>query len=167
MAMGDDAGFPVLPAKRSLRDVIEGTTLKRPETESAANGTEMPADPADEVLSLPVAGDPYQARSRAANRGIPTFHLLLADGSSRGFSYSSLDGIDLLPGKQPGEGPRLVLTIAGILPKSVVITGRKLEAIRDHLGFHRIAWLQELPPGRDFLADEAEVITNIDIGPLC
>lgn len=164
--MRDDAVMDILQGKRSLREVVDDLPVKRP-AEPNADQAELPdgANTAlpDDVLGLPGPSDAYKARSRPANRPVPSLHLILADASSRGFSYHNLDTVDLVPAKEPGRGPALVLRFAGIVPQEITITGRKLEVIRDYIGYHRLAWLWQLPPSRDFVADGEEVITEITI----
>lgn len=159
--MPDDV-MELLQGKRSLREMVDGLPPNRP----TGTDPEPPAahgEAADDWILLPARGSVYAARSRPANKPVATLHLLLADSSSRGFSYVNLDTVDLVPPEEPGRGPVLMLRFAGVVPKEVRITGRNLESIRDYIGHHRIAYLRQLPPGRDFLGDSEEVITGVEI----
>ena len=92
-----------------------------------------------------------------------TLRFLLHNSTVEGFAYSDLRRIRMLPADQPGGCPVLVLRFVEAVIVEVRIEGRHLDKLHDYLGYHRIAWVRELPPGK-MLADKiAAVITGITI----
>lgn len=161
--MADDI-LELVHGKRSLRDFVDSTPAKKKhESESATTPREQQPEPNDDWILLPSPRDAYLAHSRPANKPIASIHFIMADNSSRGFSYSNLDTIDLLPSRDAGKGPALVLRFAGVIPQEVRLSGRNLHAIRDYLGYHRLAWIRQISKERDFLGDGEEVVTNVEI----
>ena len=58
----------------------------------------------------------------------------------------------------------IVLRFAGIVAREARISGRNLLQLFDLLSHHRVAWVRELPPGRDFKDSKVTVITGITVG---
>ena len=120
-----------------------------PKPTAAGSEREEEASPGafEDLPPLPRAGDPYKAWARIDNKPVPTLHCLLADGQVRGFSLGNLDSIDLL-GDDAGQGLVIVLRFDGIVAVEVRLSGRKLGTLHTYLGFHRVAWVRELPKGK-------------------
>ena len=106
---------------------------------------------------------PIRRTPAPANKPLPTLVLLLADASAKGFSYANLDTVDLLPSSDPGQGPVIVLTFAGITATEILLSGRNLDGLYLPLCFHRVAWIRERSPSRDFIPAAETVITGITI----
>jgi hypothetical protein len=118
------------------------------------------------IIPLPQPGDPYDAaHARPGNKPLPTLRFIKGDGI-KGLPYANLDSIDWLPAEKPGLGPTIVLRFAGIVAREARISGRNLLQLFDLLSYHRVAWVRELPPGRDFKDGQATVITGITVGPI-
>jgi hypothetical protein len=122
--------------------------------------------PLEELSPLPKPGDPYKAHSRASTSTLATLHVLLADASVKGFSYGNFDSIDLLPSKEPGGGPVIVVRFAGLVPSELLIVGRNLDLLHVQLGYYRIAWIRELPTQGNFSDKTAPLIRRVTINPL-
>ena len=137
-----------------------------PEAEARLPEPVKPIAAVEDSEFLPAAGDPYKAHARQSHKPEPTLHLLLRDGTYRGFSWGNYDSIDLLPGAEPGDGPVLVLRFAGIMAREVLITGRNLSKLHVYLGQQRIAWVRELPAKRGFADPQAAVITGLLVRPV-
>jgi hypothetical protein len=150
----------VRPLPNSIREMVE----RRPGSagREEGSGDESPLS-FDKLTPLPKPGDPYKAHQRPENQMQPTLHFLLGNGTVRGFSFHNLDSIDLVPADQPGDGLVIVLRFAGIVGVEARISGRKLDALHMLLGHHRVGWVRELPPGRDFLAADEPVITRVTV----
>lgn len=144
------------PSPAGIRAILEG----------AAAAAEQPQPPAAEIPLLPQAGDPYKAHARPSNAAEATLHIMTRDAHFRGFAWHCFDSIDLRPAETPGGGPVLVLRFAGVIPTEIVLEGRNLSTLHAYLGQNRIAWVRELPPGRDFKEDGATVINRIAIRPV-
>ena len=41
-----------------------------------------------------------------------------------------------------------MLRFADVVPMEVAMAGRNLDELYDHLGYHKIAWVRALPPGK-------------------
>lgn len=134
--------------------------------EAAREPAADPLPPMERLPPLPGPGDPYKAYARPANQMLPTLVLLLADASVKAFSYNNLDTLDLLPAKDAGDGPVMVLRFSGIVATEIVLTGRDLDELYNYLGFHRVAWIRERSPSRHFLSEMETVITGIRIKKL-
>ena len=129
--------------------------------EAADDGAE--SGPSDEFASLPQPGSDYDAaHARASNKPVPTLRFLMGD-AIRGLPYSNLDSIDWLAPDKPGASPAIVIRFSGIVPREAIITGRNLLKLYDLLSSHRVAWVRELPKGRDFLDAAATVVTGIRV----
>ena len=157
MATHDDGNNIMVMRPKSTLMADLGKAARPP----AGDAEGLPA--AEDLIPLPQPGDPYKAHSRPDNKPLLTLTFLCQDSAEEGFAYADLRRIRLLPGK-PGQGPVLVLrfsTEAGIV--EVRIEGRRHDAMRDYIRYHRIGWIRELPPGT-MLADKTEaVVTGIDI----
>lgn len=146
-----------------MRDRVRPSSI-RALIESAGAEARAETEPAAEELDpLPRPGDAYVAHARPSNKPVITLHCLMGDASCRGFAWANYDGIDLVPAKEPGGGPVLVLRFAGRELVDVVIEGRNLQRLYAYLGQNRIGWIRELPAGRDFREDGTTVITQITI----
>jgi hypothetical protein len=118
------------------------------------------------IIPLPQPGDPYDtAHARSSNKPLPTLRFIRGE-NIRGLPYANLDSIDWLPSEKPGLGPMIVLRFAGIIAREARISGRNLLLLYDLLAHHRVAWVRELPLGRDFKEGKATVITGITVGPV-
>jgi hypothetical protein len=135
-----------------IRELIENPAIVEPEETDGEIA-------AEKLIPLPRPGDDYKAYARAANKPVLTLRFLMADASVRGFPYTNLDTIDLVPGDRPDAGPVIVVRFAGITATEARIEGRRLDRLYDQLGHHRIAWVRELPPRRDF-KDAGEPVIN-------
>ena len=136
-----------------------GKAAARPPEHAAADDSGVEEKP----TPLPQAGDPYDtAYSRPANKPVPTLRFVMGDHSVRGLPYASYDSIDWLP-SGPGHGPSIVLRFTGIVPREAIIEGRHLPLLYDLLAWHRIAWVRELPGGKDFQDGKATVITRLTV----
>jgi hypothetical protein len=120
----------------------------------------------DELPPLPRPGDEYTAHARQANKPVLTLRFLLANAAVRGFAYANIDTIDLVDGDQPDSSPAIVVRFAGITATEARIEGRHLDRLYDQLGHHRIAWVRELPPRRDFKDPGKAVINRISFKAL-
>jgi hypothetical protein len=149
--------------KFSLEDVLhpppESTLAKSKRRPPGETDRQSPG----EFDFLPTPGDPYKAHSRPSSKPETTLHVLLGDGSARGFAFAGFDSIDLLPAADAGGGPVIIVRFAGIVARQVLITGRNLSLVHVYIAQHRIAWLRELPPKRGFTDAGEAVITGITI----
>jgi hypothetical protein len=133
-----------------------------PEAEEEA-GASSPA--LDDLIPLPGPGDPYKAHARPDNKALLTITFLCKDGAEKGFAYSDLRRIDLLPSGKPGGLPVLVLLFVEAVVTEVRVEARggRLDTMRNYIRHHRIAWLRELPPGMMLADKSAAVITGFII----
>jgi hypothetical protein len=116
------------------------------------------------IIPLPQPGDPYDtAHARSSNKPLPTLRFIKG-AAIKGLPYANLDSIDWEPAEKPGLGPTIVVRFAGIVAREARISGRNLLQLFDLLAYHRVAWVRELPPGRDFKDGKATVITGITVG---
>lgn len=150
--------------KSSILDMLKpAETSTAPDVKPVTNVEAEPPS-GEAIIPLPQPGDPYDAaHARPGNKPLPTLRFLQGDGI-RGLPYANLDSIDWLPADRPGVGPTIVLRFAGIVAREARISGRNLLQLFDLLSFHRVAWVRELPPGRDFKDGKATVITSITVG---
>jgi hypothetical protein len=159
--------------KFSIRDMLAQPTEA---AEAKPNGEPPPAKaeaepveelpPLDDVSPLPGPGDAYKAYARASNRPLATLMLLLANASTRGFSYGNLDTIDLLPSSDPGQGPVIAMRFTSRDTTDILLSGRSLDALYVALGDHRVAWVRERSPSRDFIPAGETVVTGITINKM-
>ncbi len=141
----------------------EAPPTPTPEPEPVANVEGEPAS-GEAIIPLPQPGDPYDtAHARSSNKPLPTLRFIKGDGI-KGLPYANLDSIDWEPAEKPGHGPTIVVRFAGIVAREARISGRNLLQLFDLLSYHRVAWVRELPPGRDFKDGKATVITDITVG---
>lgn len=120
----------------------------------------------DDLPPLPGQGEAYKAHARASNKPLATLVLLMGDASARGFSYSNLDTLDLVPGNDPGQGPMICMRFNGIVATEVRVSGRNIDGLYSYLGHHRVAWVKERPPSRDFIPQGETVVTGIRISKI-
>jgi hypothetical protein len=137
-----------------IRELIENPHVESPDKSKDETALE-------DLPPLPRPGDEYQAHARSSNKPVLTLRFLLADASVRGFSYANLDTIDLVDGDRPDSGPAIIVRFACITGLEARIEGRHLDRLYDQLGHHRIAWVRELPPRRDFKEPGKAVINRI------
>lgn len=120
----------------------------------------------DEVSPLPRPGDAYQALSRASNKPVLTLVLVFANATREGFAYADMRRFSYRPADQPGGGMVIKIRVIEAEAVELVIAGRNLDELFDQLQRHRVGWVRELPPGRDFLDGRETVITSMVIRPL-
>ena len=120
----------------------------------------------DDLIPLPLPSADYQAYARATNKPALTLHFLLADATREGFSSVDLRRVRFLAADKPGGGPRVVLRFVEAVVTEVTIEGRNLDTLYDYIGQHRVTWIRELPPRRDFVEAKATVITRVTIQTL-
>ena len=117
----------------------------------------------NDFASLPQPGSPYDAaHSRADNKPVPTLRFVMGD-TIRGFPYANYDSIDWLAPDKPGASPAIVIRFTGLVAREAIIAGRHLLKLYDLLSHHRVAWVRELPKGKDFGDKGHTVITSITI----
>jgi hypothetical protein len=138
-----------------------------PEVEQEADGESLPTDDFD---SLPLPGSAYLPYARPSNKPEITFHVMLKDGSWRGFAWSNFDSVDMLLPESAGVGPVLVARFGGLVPSELRIGGSNLGKLHALIGRQRIAWIREYPSRRGFDGaaakdDKAEIITPVAITP--
>ncbi len=120
----------------------------------------------DDFASLPQPGSPYDlAYSRANNKPVATLRFVIGD-TIRGLPYANCDSIDLQVADKPGASPAIVIRFTGLVAREAIIAGRHLLKLYDLLSHHRVAWVRELPKGKDFMDKGHTVITGITIRPI-
>jgi hypothetical protein len=159
MAMENETLLRELVRPRSPLIDLKPAAARGPDP--AANGPPE-ATAGDDLAPLPQPGDPYKAYSRPDNKALLTLTFLLRDSAEESFAYSDLRRIRLLPGK-PGGGPVLVLRFVEAEVTDVRLEGGHLDTMRNHIRYHRISWVRELPPGAMLVDKSAAVITGIII----
>ncbi len=157
MATHDDHDTVVRMRPKSTLIPDFAKSARQPEAADDA-GAATPAG--DDLIPLPGPGDAYKAHARPDNKALLTLRFLLRNSAVEGFSYSDLRRIRLLPSDKPGGGPVLVLRF---IDEEVRIEGRHLDAMHNYLGYHRIAWVRELPPGKMLGEGMAAAVTGISI----
>lgn len=156
MATKDDDDTVVTLRPKSTLIVDNGKEGRKP---SQSGGAET----SDDFASLPQPGSAYDAAySRSSNKPVPTLRLVIGD-TIRGLPYANYDSIDWLVSVDPGASPAIVMRFTGLIPREAVITGRNLLKLYDLLSHHRVAWVRELPKGRDFKDNAATVVTGIAV----
>lgn len=162
MAIHDDHDNVVrMRPKSTLID--ESKAAARQPVADLVDGTGAASPAMDDLTSLPGPGDAYKAHARPDNKALLMLRFLLKDSTVEGFAYSDLRRIRLLPADKAGGGPMLVLLFVEAVISEVLIEGRHLDTLHNYLGYHRIAWVRELPQGK-MLADKvAAVITGITV----
>ena len=117
----------------------------------------------DDFAALPGPGSPYDAaHARASNKPVPTLRFVMGE-TIRGLPYANYDSIDWQVADEPGASPAIVIRFTGLIPREAVITGRNLLKLYDLLSNHRVAWVRQLPKGKDFLDAAATVVTGIAV----
>ena len=141
----------------------------RPPTEAAEDSGHQPqpreADGLDmdlpEVLDpFPKPDDPYKAHARVSNKPLLLIRFFLKDGTSRGFAYPTLSGVDGLHSAKAGGGPVIVMRFNDITPVEVYLEGTAFDLLSEYIAEHRIRWVRERS-GREFLSESAAIITGI------
>jgi hypothetical protein len=136
-------------------------TARQPVEEMDGDATGESAS--DDFILLPQPGSPYDvAHARASNKPVPTLRFLIGD-SIRGLPYANLDSVDWLAPDKPGASPAIVMRFSGLVPREALITGRNMLKLYDYLSNHRVAWVRELPKGKDFLDVPETVVTGIKV----
>jgi hypothetical protein len=150
--------------KSSLLEMLKPAEAPPPREPEPVADAEGESASGEAIIPLPQPGDAYDtAHARSSNKPLPTLRFIKGDGI-KGLPYANLDSIDWLPAEKPGLGPMIVLRFAGIVAREARISGRNLLQLFDLLSYHRVAWVRELPPGRDFKDGKATVITGITVG---
>ena len=147
--------------KSTLLD-IKPATARQPVGETPRVSEPEPSA-LDDFASLPQPGSAYDAAySRASNKPVPTLRFVMGD-TIRGFPYANYESIDWLVPNKAGASPAIVIRFTGLVPREAIIAGRHLLKLYDLLSHHRVAWLRELPKGKDFMDKGHTVITGITI----
>jgi hypothetical protein len=164
MAM-DDNVLRARPKSTLLPDPVRPAAMRPAIADTPDDsGPESPA--ADEFAALPQPGSTYDAaHARASNKPVPTLRFIMGD-TIRGLPYANYDSIDWLVGDKPGASPAIVIRFTGLVPREAIIAGRHLLKLYDLLSNHRIAWVRELPKGKDFIDRGHTVITGIMVRPI-
>ena len=132
------------------------------ETKPAADAEGESPD-GEPLIPLPQPGDPYEtAYARHNKKPLATLRLIKGE-RIWGLPYANLDSIDWLPSEEPGGGPSIVMRFSGLVPREATISGRHMLTMFDLLSYHRVPWVRELPPGRDFKDAKATVITDLTV----
>jgi hypothetical protein len=125
-------------------------------------GEDEGALPFDKLSHFPQTGDPYgKAHATPIKGSLPMLVLLLKDGSRPTFSYSDLRFMDVLPPKEPGNGPGLLLRFLGV--GTAELEGVGIDRLHGYLYLHRLAWIREWPGGKMAADDIAVIITRITV----
>ena len=147
----------LLPGKARNRPAALRELFGEPAVEPEPPAAQAAA--AEEGDDWPLPGDDYRAHSRIANKPELMLTLLQGDGTESGFAYADLRQYQMLPAKSPAGRPVLLLRFYGVCV--VELQGRHLGRLLPGIRRHRLAWLAELPPGRDYEAGGATVITGM------
>jgi hypothetical protein len=166
MAMDDDAVLrQKARPKSTLLDFGKSAPVRQTSLETPEE-IEPESSALDDFASLPQPGSAYDAaHSRASNKPVPTLRFVMGD-AIRGLPYANYDSIDWLVADKPGASPAIVIRFTGLVPREAIIAGRHLLKLYDLLSHHRVAWVRELPKGKDFMDGKATVITSITIRPI-
>jgi hypothetical protein len=162
----DDKVIPMERKKFSIKDMlaqagdVASVLGVQPPVSATAEEVAEVLPPLDDLSRLPRPGDPYKAYARPANQMLPTLYLLLANATIEGFPYANYNRITLLPSSDSGKEPVLVIKFGDT---EVRLCGRNLDDLVSDVGFHRVAWIRERPPSRDFIPPTEKVITGITI----
>ena len=162
MAMDDDTLMRGRVRPRSTLLEMKSAASRQSNPESPEdNPNESSA--LDDFSSLPQPGSAYDAAySRASNKPVPTLRFVIGD-TVRGLPYANYDSIDWLVSDKPGASPAIVIRFTGLVPRQAIIAGRHLLKLYDLLSHHRVAWVRELPKGKDFLDSQMTVVTSITV----
>jgi hypothetical protein len=152
-----------LSRTRPVSTLLDMKTAARQPVGETPGETEIGSPASDDFASLPQPGSAYDAAySRASNKPVPTIHFVIGD-SILGLPYANLDSIDWLVPDKPGASPAIVMRFTGLIPREAIINGRNMLRMYDLLSHHRVAWVRELPKGRDFKDNAATVVTGIAV----
>jgi len=99
----------------------------------------------------------YQPYARATNKPVFSLHLVTAAGEVHSFQYLHLDS------NSSFTDSGVTLRFMGMRPVNVQIVGRNLWRLYDYIHQHKMQWVLEIPPGRDFVKDGDPVVTAIRI----
>ena len=130
----DDEKLRRVPLRPKVSSLLppSGKAPAKPAEASDASITETTAGDYD---TLPLPGSAYtEAYSRPTNKPEITLHVLLRDGSYRGFAWSNFDSVDMLPGDKAGSGRVIILRFAGMVPTELRLTGWNLGYLYTCLG---------------------------------
>jgi hypothetical protein len=165
MATSDDALLRQRVRPQSSLIEMKPAAARQPAVETPDDSGQESAA-ADDFASLPQPGSAYDAAySRASNKPVPTLRFVMGD-AVRGLPYANYDSIDWQVPDKPGASPAIVIRFTGLVAREAVIAGRNLLKLYDLLSHHRVAWVRQLPKGKDFKDDKATVITGITISPI-
>jgi hypothetical protein len=152
--------------KSTLPTGAAAVATARPTLAEMPGATDPESSAVDDFVALPQPGSPYDtAYSRASNKPVPTLRFIIGE-TMRGFPYANYDSIDWLVADKPGAGPTIVMRFTGLVPREAIIAGRRLLKLYDLLSHHRVAWVRELPKGKDFEDGVHTVITGITVCPI-
>jgi len=160
--MDDDTLLRERVRPKSTLLELKPAAARQPAVETPED-TEAESSALDDFASLPQPGSAYDAaHSRASNKPVPTLRFVMGD-TIRGLPYANYDSIDWLAPDKPGASPAIVIRFTGLVAREAIIAGRHLLKLYDLLSHHRVAWVRELPKGKDFRDGKATVITGITI----
>ena len=152
--------------KSTLLDGPGRAPAARQTTVEMPGGSESDSPGSDDIASLPLPGSPYDAaHSRASNKPVPTLRLIMGE-TIRGLPYANYDSIDWQVPDKPGASPAIVIRFTGLVPREAIISGRNLLKLYDLLSHHRVAWVRELPRGKDFKDAAETVVTGIVVNQI-
>lgn len=161
--MDDDTLLRNRPKSTLLAGPGKTATARQPAPALDGDTEQSEWSAPDDFALLPLPGSPYDAaHSRASNKPLPTLRFIIGD-TIRGLPYASLESVDWLVPDRPGASPAIVIRFTGLVAREAVITGRNLLKLYDLLSYHRVAWVRELPKGKDFLGADKMVITGIAV----
>ena len=140
----------------------------KPREPEAEPDGEAESGPWDDYDPLPLPGSPYTAAyARPGNKTETTLHVMLKDGSVKGYAWCNYDSVDFSPGDGPGNGPTVTLRFAGLVPTELRFTGKGLGKLHSCIGRQRIAWVREQPSKRGFglvgQSEPSEVVAHIAV----
>jgi hypothetical protein len=158
----DDSLLRSVRPRSSILDELD--RVAAPETPKNENQDDLPGP--DKLSPLPQPGDPYQAHSHSDRKPLPTVRFVMRDGTFEGFAYGDMRRFRMAPSADPGSGPVIELRFVAEETTEVRIEGRKLDKLFDLVGYHKIAWIRELPPKLGFTDPTEPVVTRITIRPL-
>jgi hypothetical protein len=114
--------------------------------------------PPEDECELPSSADgEYQPYARAANRPLYSIHFVTSKREVRSFQYIQLDS------NSSFTSDGIALRFTGMRAISVRIAGRNLWRLYDLIHAHKMSWVMEVAPGRDFVKDGDAVVTSVRI----
>jgi hypothetical protein len=132
--------------KGDLPQHMRRLMVSAPEADAPENDSELPS----------LEGGEYQPFANATNRPVYSIHFLTSKGEVRSFQYLHLDSNSTF------ASGAISIRFMGMRPVNVKIFGRNLRRLYDYIHQHRISWVVEIAPGRDFIKDGEPVVTGID-----